>query len=141
MPRVTMEKASFLAAQLLTSIFLLLLTTLGLSSAFMPLLLATAPLIFRTFLLETLIAPELRKGHDLSLYGLAYTLCCVLGVGLPLMLIVQLDMGLMQMFVPLTGRMGTLVPSDLAVGIVTAVIVSLHSPHVVCMCADGCGVW
>ncbi|XP_064386315.1 endoplasmic reticulum metallopeptidase 1-like isoform X1 [Halichondria panicea] len=133
MPRVAMEKASFLAAQLLTSFLLLSMTALGLCSALLPLILLIIPFIFRTFLLETLIVSELTKGRDLSLYGLAYTLCCLLSTGLPLMLTVQLDMAVMSMFIPLTGRMGSEVPPDLVIGVATAVLACLHSPHTLCV--------
>ena len=131
MSRVAMEKASFLAAQLLVSFILLLMTALELCSALLPLILLTIPFIFRTFLLETLIVSELKKGRDLSLYGLAYTLCSVLGTGLPLLLTVQLDTAVLSMFIPLTGRMGSEVPPDLVIGVAITLMFCMHSPHIV----------
>ena len=133
-----MEKASFLAAQLLTTSVLLLMTSLGLCSAVLPLIIIAFPFLFRTFLLDMLISSELSRGRDYSLYGLAYTVCCVVGTGLPLMLTVQLDMGLMSMFIPLTGRMGSAVPPDVLMGVAMAILMCLHSPHTVCVCVCVC---
>ena len=73
-------------------------------------------------------------------------LCSVFSVGLPMMLRMQLDVGLMQVFVPLTGRMGSIVPPDIIIGIILTVFVITHSPHLVtcvcvgvCVCGCGCG--
>ena len=106
-------------------------TSLRLCSAFIFLLVCLFPLVFRNFLLDVLIFPELRKGSDRSMFGLAYVVSMVTGVGLPLMLTTQLNVGLFQMFVPLMGRSGATLPPDIAIGLMTSFCVCTATPHMV----------
>jgi hypothetical protein len=65
------------------------------------------------------------------MFGLAYVVSMAASVGIPLMLLIQLDIGMFQMFVPLMGRSGSDIPPDLAIGVLTCISVSSATPHVV----------
>lgn len=131
MSREALEKSSFFATQLLWISLLILLTSLRVCSAFLFLLVSLFPLLFRTFLLDILISPELRKSSDRSMFGLAYVVSMVASVGIPLMLTIQLQVGMFQMFIPLMGRSGSIVPPDVIIGLLTCVCVSSATPHMV----------
>ena len=68
--------------------------------------------------------------------ALAFVLCSAFAVGLPWMLRLQLDIGLLQLFVPLTGRSGALVPPDLAIAVLSSVLLVTTTPYMVCL-----GAW
>lgn len=55
----------------------------------------------------------------------------MLAIGLPFMLSTILSVAVMDIFVPLTGRSGGLVPPDVIIGGVTAVLVTLLSTYTV----------
>lgn len=129
--REALEKSSFFATQLLWITILVLLTSLRVCSAFLFLLVSLFPLLFRTFLLDILIYPELRKSSDRSMFGLAYVVSMATSVGLPLMLLIQFHVGMFQMFVPLMGRSGSGIPPDIAIGVLTCISVTSATPHVV----------
>jgi hypothetical protein len=65
------------------------------------------------------------------MFGLAYVVSMAASVGIPLMLLIQLDIGMFQMFVPLMGRSGSDIPPDLAIGVLTCISVSSATAHVV----------
>ena len=110
---------------------MIIFTSFRLCSAFIFLLLCLFPLVCRNFLLDILISPELRKGSDRSMFGLAYVISMATSVGLPLMLTNQLNIGLFQMFVPLMGRSGAILPPDIAIGIMASFCVCTATPHMV----------
>ena len=56
------------------------------------------------------------------------------------MLRFQLDVGLLQLFVPLTGRSGAVLPPDLAIGGLTAVMLITVTPYMVSKGVLGVGV-
>lgn len=126
-----MERSSFFATQLVWITILLLLTSLRLCSAFLFLLVSLFPLVFRNFLFDVLISPELRKSSDRSMFGVAYVVSMATCVGLPLMLYLQLDVGLFQMFIPLMGRSGSYLPPDVAIGLLTCFSICTATPHMV----------
>ena len=130
--REALERGTFLATQLVWVSLLILLTSLGLCSAFLFLVVSFFPLLFRSFLLDVLISPELHKSSDRSMFGLAYVVSMAIGVGLPLMLNVQFISTLFQMFVPLMGRAGSYLPPDVVIGVLTALCVCTTTPHMVC---------
>ena len=129
--REALEKSSFFATQLVWISLLLLFTALRLCSAFLFLLVCLFPLIFRNFLFDVLISPELRKSSDRSMFGLAYVVSMATCVGLPLMLYIQFHIGIFQMFVPLMGRSGSQLPPDIAIGVLASVCVCTATPHMV----------
>lgn len=129
--REALEKSSFFATQLLWISILVLLTSFRVCSAFLFLLVSLFPLLFRTFLLDILISPELRKSSDRSMFGLAYVVSMAASVGIPLMLLIQFHVGMFQMFVPLMGRSGSALPPDVAIGLLTCFVVSSATPHMV----------
>ena len=65
------------------------------------------------------------------MYGVAYIVSMAFSCGLPMMLGVQLIIGLIEMFVPLMGRSGSLLPPDLAIAVITACMVWYSVPHMV----------
>ena len=132
--REALEKSSFFATQLLWISILILLTSLRVCSAFLFLLVSLFPLLFRTILLDILISPELRKSSDRSMFGLAYVVSMAACVGLPLMLMIQFHVGLFQMFIPLMGRSGSILPPDIAIGLMSSFCVCSATPHMVHVC-------
>ncbi len=127
-----MEKGSFLSILILMSGFLVLFTLLHLSSAYIFLIFVSFQLIFRSILLDTLLSPELRKRRFDSMYQLSYVLCSALSIGLPYMVFSQYDLSVLQLFIPLMGRSGSVVPPDLVIGGLVTVLVAIFTPHVVC---------
>ena len=65
------------------------------------------------------------------MFGLAYVVSMATCVGLPLMLYIQQDVALFQMFVPLTGRSGSCVPPDVVIGLLACLCVCTGTPHTV----------
>lgn len=130
-PLSQLEKSCTLSIQFLWCVLLVILTYLHICSAFIFFVAVAFQLIFRTFLHDLLISPELRKRRFGGMCSLAYTLCSVFAMGFPWMFRMQLDIGLVQLFVPLMGRSGAIVPPDLAIGILMAVIVTTSTPYMV----------
>ena len=129
--REAQEQGSFLATQLIWTVCLLALTYLRLCSAFVFLLWVAFPLTLQGlpwyFCLQTAID---RNKHG-TMWNLTHVLLSVLGIGLPFMLCVQLVDGIFAMFVPLTGRSGSSLPPDLAIGGLAAALVCLICPYMV----------
>lgn len=65
------------------------------------------------------------------MYGVAFVVSMAFSIGIPLMLGVQLIVGLVEMFIPLMGRSGGLLPPDLAVAVIVAFMVWFNLPHMV----------
>ncbi len=126
-----MEKGSFLSILILMSGFLVLFTLLHLSSGFVFFIIVSFQLIFRSFLLDTLLSPELRKKRNEFVYQLSYVLCSAFSFGLPFMLLSHFDLAIFQLFIPLMGRSGALVPPDLVIGGLMAAIVGICTPYMV----------
>lgn len=126
-----LEKSCFLSIQFLWSLLLFLLTCLHICSAFLFFVIVAFQVIFRSFLHDILIFSELRKHSFGAMHSLAFVLCSSLAVGLSWMLRLQLDVGMVQLFVPLMGRSGALVPPDLVVGVLVALAVATSTPHMV----------
>lgn len=55
------------------------------------------------------------------------------------MLRLQLDVGMVQLLVPLMGRSGAIVLPDVAIGVLTAVFVMTSTPHMVRVGGEGGG--
>ena len=126
--REAQEQGSFLATQLIWTVCLL---TLRLCSVFVFLLWVSFLLALQGlpwyFCLQTAID---RNKHG-TMWNLTHVLLSVLGIGLPFMLCVQLVDGIFAMFVPLTGRSGSSLPPDLAIGGLAAALVRLICPYMV----------
>lgn len=126
-----LEKSSVLCVQFLWSCVLVILTCLHICSAFIFFINISFQLIFRSLLHDLLLSPELAKNRFDGIRRLAFVLCSVFATGCPLMLRLQLDVGMMQLFVPLTGRLGTVVPPDLVLVVIIAGFVATSSAYVV----------
>lgn len=57
------------------------------------------------------------------MYGIAYIMSMAFSIGIPMTLGIQLVAGLFEMFVPLMGRSGSVLPPDLAIAVITAFMV------------------
>jgi len=124
-----MEKSAFLSIQLVWTVCLMILTCLRICSAFVFLVTVLGQFLFRTILLEKIISREIAPGR--FMHALAYTLCSACGSGLPGMMLLQVFGKVMQLFVPLMGRSGSLLPSDVVIGGLTGLLVVLLVPYCV----------
>jgi len=89
------------------------------------------PLAFQGILWDFLLQKAIDRTHQNLLWTLTFTLLSALGASLPVMLSAQLVEGVFTMFVPLTGRSGSLLPPDLAIGGIAAALVCLICPYMV----------
>ena len=124
----SLEKSSFLSIQFLWTVLLAILTSLRICSAFAFFIMVTFQLIFRTLLFEFLISSELKKSH--VVYKLSYILCSVFAF-LPFVFLLHFPLGIMQLFIPIMGRSGSILPPDLLIGGLTAVLLSICTPYMV----------
>ena len=126
-----MEKSCYLSSQLLWTTAILLCTYFSIASGFVFLAMATFVLIFRTIFLDTLILQTLDKQRNSTAIHFSTVISSVCSLSVPLMWSVLTDMSLFDLFVPLTGRSGSLVPPDVAISVLLAVFVSLATPYMV----------
>ena len=138
-----LEKSSFLSLQVFLSIILLILTILHVCSAITFFFIVSLHLVFRSLLLDTLVSPELSKSGYSAAQCLAYVLCSAVPLGLLWVMQLPMSMATMEMFVPLTGRLGAVVPPDVVIGVLTAVFVILTTFYMVSggRRDGGYGVW
>ena len=140
-----LEQSSFLATQLLWTICLVVFTLLRVCSAFVFTLWVIFPVISKGFIWDVCLKRTLdRKG---GLHHIVFVIVSVLAIGLPFMLCLLLAFGLTDMFVPITGRSGSLVPPDLVIGGMIAFLVCLLTaymvrpvlvPNTLCTCSSLC---
>lgn len=124
-----MESAAFLASQLLCTLLLTLLTYLRICSAFFPLTHVVFAVVFRCLAWRLVLSRLFKKNGNL--YHLFFVLTSALAVSLPIMWSVVIRVTVLELFVPLTGRMGTVVPPDLIIGSLAAVLGPLSLPEAV----------
>lgn len=98
---------------------LLITTYLRLSSAFVPFLLIYFPLIFRTFLWDILLKPLISKSKFPIIYQNGFIICYALAM-LPVMLSLVLVYSVMDIFIPLMGRSGSIASPDVVIAIISA---------------------
>lgn len=125
----SLENSSFLAIQFVYTVLLAVLTSLRICTAFLFFINVAFHVLFRSILLDRLISRELEHSHFMR--GIAYTLCSAFGTGLPWMIILTMNVMILKLFVPLMGRSGSLVPPDLAIGVLTAILVVMSTPYMV----------
>ena len=98
---------------------LLVTTYLRLSSAFVPFLLLVFPLVFRTFIWDILLKPLISKSKFPIMYKNGFIICYALAM-LPLMLSFILVYSIMDLFIPLMGRSGSIASPDVVIAIISA---------------------
>ena len=125
----SLEKSSFLAIQFLWTVLLIIFTSLHLCSVFILFIIVLFQVLFRCLLLDMLISRELRRG-DFA-YQVAYILCSVCGTGMPCMMLFLMCMKTFQLFIPIMGRAGSLVPPDLLIGGLMSLLVATCTPYLV----------
>ena len=118
-----------MAAQLLWTVLLALLTYLHVCTAFVFLVNVMFAVVFRRFVWGL----GLKKLFDKTsaTHHFFFVLSSALVTSLPLMWSVLTSASVMDMFIPLTGRAGNVVPPDLVIGILAAVLVSLSITYTV----------
>lgn len=109
---------------------LLITTYLRLSSAFVPFLLLIFPLTFRTFLWDILLKPLISKLKIPTLYKNGFIICYALAM-LPLLLSFLLVYSIMDLFIPLMGRSGSIVSPDVVIAIISASLTCLVLQYIV----------
>ena len=126
MSQLIFEKASFDGTLLLWTIGLAILTTFRIPSAFVCMLWVAFPLISRVLLWNVML-------HKLRLlpHHVTFVVSTVGGVAVPSMLLVQLDVAMVEMFIPITGRSGTILPPEIPIGLLCVVMLFLTIPYVV----------
>ena len=129
--REAQERGSFLATQLIWTVCLLTLTYLRLCSAFVFLLWVAFPLTLQGLPWYFCLRTAIDRNKHKTVWNLTHVVLSALGIGLPFMLCMQLVDGVFAMFVPLTGRSGSSVPPDLAIGGLAAAHVCLICPYMV----------
>ena len=129
--REAQERGSFLATQLIWTVCLLTLTYLRLCSALVFLLWVAFPLTLQVLPWYFCLQTAIDRNEYGTLWNLTYVFLSALGIGLPFMLCVQMVDGIFAMFVPLTGRSGSSLPPDLAIGRLAAALVCLICPYMV----------
>ena len=98
---------------------LLVTTYLRLSSAFVPFLLIFFPLIFRTFLWDILLKPLISKSKFPIMYKNGFIISYTLSM-LPVILSLILVFSIMDIFIPLMGRSGSIASPDVVIAIISA---------------------
>ena len=129
--REAQERGSFLATQLIWTVCLLTLTYLRSCSAFVFLLWVAFPLALQVLPWYFCLQTAIDRNEYGTLWNLTHVFLSSLGISLPFMLCVQMVDGIFAMFVPLTGRSGSSLPPDLAIGGLAAALVCLICPYMV----------
>eukprot|EP00731_Ephydatia_muelleri_P019134 Em0011g1174a len=119
----TQEKASFLGTLVMWTVLLAVFTALRVPSAFVCVLWVLPPLLSRLLLWEV-------AQHRLLPPHLAFVLSTVVGVAIPSMLLLQLDAGMAEIFIPITGRSGTVLPPEIPIGLLCVVALFITVPYV-----------
>ena len=101
---------------------LALLTYLRVCSAFYFTVSLLFLLVFRRLVWDGLLKPVLPTTH---LSNAVFVTCEALSVSVPFILSTILVSSILEFFIPLMGRSGTRLPPDLAIGVLTAVVVCL----------------
>ena len=122
-----LEKASFLGTLVMWTVLLAVFTALRVPSAFVCVLWVLPPLLSRLLLWEV-------AQHRLLPPHLAFVLSTVVGVAIPSMLLLQLDAGMAEIFIPITGRSGTVLPPEIPIGLLCVVALFITVPYVVRNC-------
>ncbi|KAL5486377.1 hypothetical protein EMCRGX_G018844 [Ephydatia muelleri] len=118
-----LEKASFLGTLVMWTVLLAVFTALRVPSAFVCVLWVLPPLLSRLLLWEV-------AQHRLLPPHLAFVLSTVVGVAIPSMLLLQLDAGMAEIFIPITGRSGTVLPPEIPIGLLCVVALFITVPYV-----------
>ena len=100
---------------------LLILTLLRLASSCLPFVLLLFSLSFRTLIWDNMLRPQLRPS---SLVTMGYLIFTVLSL-LPVVLLAVFAVGVTELFIPLMGRVGAIVSSDVIMAIVSSILTCL----------------
>ena len=107
--------------QLILWFSLLILTLLRLASSCLPFVLLLFSLSFRTLIWDNMLRPQLRPS---SLVTMGYLIFTVLSL-LPVVLLAVFAVGVTELFIPLMGRAGAIVSSDVIMSIVSSILTCL----------------
>ena len=122
-----MDRILLNSNHLLLWMILLTLTILRLASSCLPFILLFFSLLFRTFIWDNILRSRISPTYfssPLSPYIIGYTLCTVLSL-LPVVLLVVFAIGISELFIPLMGRVGAIVSSDVLMSVVSGSVASL----------------
>lgn len=125
------EQSSFHAITLFYTLLLALLTYLRVCSAFFFAVWLLFSLVFRHLLWDIIIQQALSPRHHRTTYYSLFTLCMAFSLSLPFIFSILLIVTLMDFFVPLTGRSGSYLPPDVAIGGLVAMLVCIIANLVV----------
>ena len=122
-----MDRSLLNSNHLILWLILLSLTLLRLASACLPFILLFFSLLFRTFIWDNMLRYRISPTYFSSPFSpfiICYTLCTVLSL-LPVVLLVVFAIGISELFIPLMGRAGAMVSSDVLISLVSGLIATL----------------